>query len=405
MKRLPRFVIAILASQALTNLAGAMVSLATIWYISGLSHRPNLLVELYVLMELPYLLFLIPSGRWVDGKRRFPFVLLFGFLRVCVMAGFAFWAHNGPVAVASVIGFLTLGEITTAVLQPARSAWITELVPIGQRADLSAVNHGGLAIAGILGPAIGGILYTRGRLGGVVGVAAGLMTVSWVIMSWVGRGREMRPNALGPLPRKRGHGFQFLRRHPGMLMMVAFFALTNALNNVETVLVPLLAHRVLHLAAWQFGLLAVTSGGGALLGSGLAARFFRNRSVRWAFVSMAVFGGTIVVMGLARNLVTLGACYLVLGLSFSVTEVITSTLWQVVVPDAVRGEVMGALSTIARAANPAGYVLAGALDGWLGIRGGLMIGGFAIIVLSLGVARTRAIIPLDQESSPMTLPL
>ena len=176
--KLPRFVVALLASQALTHLAGAMVSLATIWYVSGLSHRPNLLVALYVLLELPYLLSLIPSGRWVDGRRRYPFVLLASALRVGVMIGFALWAHNQPLTVAGVMGFLVLGEGVTAVLQPARSAWTTELVPLDQRGNLAAVNHGGLAIAGMVGPALGGILYARGRLSGVVGVATGLMTVS-----------------------------------------------------------------------------------------------------------------------------------------------------------------------------------------------------------------------------------
>lgn len=400
MKRLPRFVVALSASQALTHLARAMVSLATIWYISGLSHRPTLLVELYVLLELPYLLFLIPSGRWVDGRPRYPVVLLGSAVRVGVMFGFSLWAYHRPLTVTGVMAFLVLSEVVTAILQPAQSAWTTELVAPGQRGNLAAVNHGGQAIADMAGPALGGILYTRGRLGGVVGVAAGLMTGSWTIMAWVGRGREQRSDlspSLSP-PKKRGTGFQFLRHHPGMVMMVAFFAVTNALNNVEAVLVPLLAHRVLHLASWQFGILSLTSGGGALAGSWLAMRVFRGRSVRWAFVSMGVFGSMIIGLGLSHSWAMLGAFYLVLGLSFAVTEVITSTLWQVLVPDAVRGQVMGALSTIARAANPAGYVLAGTLDEWLGIRGGLVAGGLAIILLSMVVVWNRAILGLDEAS-------
>lgn len=401
MKGLPRFVVALLASQALTHLAGAMVSLATIWYVSGLSHRPNLLVTLYVLLELPYLLFLIPSGRWVDGRHRYPFVLLGSALRVGVMGGFALWAHNRPLAIAGVMGFLILGEGVTAVVQPARSAWTTELVVPGQRGNLAAVNHGALAIAGMVGPALGGILYAQGRLGGVVGVAAGLMTVAWAIMAWTGRGREQRSDVVpSPShPRKRGDGFHFLRQHPGMLTMVAFFSLTNALNNVEAVLVPLLAYRVLHLESWQFGILSLASGGGALAGSWLAAHVFQGRSVRWAFVSMGVFGGMIICLGLSQTLTMLGGFYLVLGLSFAVTEVITSTLWQVMVPDAVRGQVMGALTTVARAANPVGYVLAGALAAWLGIRGGLVAGGLAITLLSAVVVWNRAIRRLDEASN------
>ncbi len=376
-----------------------MVSLATIWYLSGLSHRPDLLVELYILLELPYLLLLIPSGRWADRKDRYPLVLSLSALRVAAMVGFALWTQYES-TVISIMVFLLVGETITAILQPARSAWTTEMVPLGQRANLAAINQGGTAIAGMIGPALGGILYAEGRLKWVVAAAAGLMLLSVGLITLLGRGqipprRVVRPHS-DPTPPPSG--FQFLREHPGMLMMVGFFALTNALNNVEAVLVPLLAHQLLHLVAWEFGALALASGGGAIAGSWLAPRFLRGRSLRWAFGSMGIFGSAIVGLGLAYNVEWLTGFYIVLGLSFSVTEIITSTLWQIMVPDAVRGQVMGALSTVARAANPMGYVLAGALDVWLGIRGGLVTGGLAIIALSVIFIGSRTVSQLDLTS-------
>lgn len=399
MKGLPRVAVVASTSHALATLARAMVSLATIWYLSGLSHRPNLLVELYILLELPYLLLLIPSGRWADRRNRYPLVLSLSALRVGVIVGFALWTHYGS-TVVSIMVFLLVGESITAILQPARSAWITEMVPLSQRGNLTAINQGDLAIAGILGPALGGILYAEGRLSSVVEMAAVLMILSVGLIIWIGRSREPQPRVVRPYsdPTPPQSGLQFLRDHPGMLMIVGFFALTNALNNVEAVLVPLLAHQLLHLVAWEFGALGLASGGGAVAGSWLAPRFFRGRSLRSAFVSMGIFGGSIVGLGLSYNMEMLSGFYMALGLSFSFTEVITSTLWQVMVPDAVRGQVMGTLSTVARAANPLGYILAGALDVWLGIRGGLVTGGLAIIVLSTTIIGSRTISQLDLTS-------
>lgn len=400
LKNLPRVAVLASLSHATATLAKAMISLATIWYLSGLSHRPDLLVELYIVLELPYLLLLVPSGRWADRRSRYPLVLSLSALRVGVMVGFALWAHYES-TVVGVMTFLLIGEAITAILQPARSAWTTEMVALDQRGNLTAINQGGLAIAGMLGPALGGILYAEDHLSGVVSVAAGLMTLSFGLIAWIGIIQRPRPRAAVRSAFKETppqSGIRFLREHPGMLLMVGFFALTNALNNVEAVLVPLLAHQLLHLVAWQFGALALASGGGAIAGSWLAPRFFRGRSLRWAFVSMGIFGAAIVGLGLAYNMSMLSGFYIALGLSFSFTEVITSTLWQVMVPDAIRAQVMGILSTVARTANPLGYLLAGALDLWLGIRGGLVTGGLAIMVLSAIIIGSRTISQLDLAS-------
>jgi MFS family permease len=96
--------------------------------------------------------------------------------------------------------------------------------------------------------------------------------------------------------------------------------------------------------------------------------------------AMALFGLAIVGMGMAPSIWWFGEAYVTAGVGFATAEVRSSTLWQRLIPDALRGRVLSALSTMARTANPLGFILAGVLGSVLGIRRGLLAGGGAILV-------------------------
>jgi predicted MFS family arabinose efflux permease len=61
---------------------------------------------------------------------------------------------------------------------------------------------------------------------------------------------------------------------------------------------------------------------------------------------MVVFGLAIAALGFAENAWWLGIAYTVMGMTFGFSEVVTSTLWQRMVPDDLRGRVMSTMSTL-----------------------------------------------------------
>ena len=170
-----------------------------------------------------------------------------------------------------------------------------------------------------------------------------------------------------------------------MFALVVFFSLTNGLNDVEAVLVPRLARVELGLSAANFGLLASAAGIGTLLGA-LFVGLFAHRVRRRAHVIclfMALFGGTIIMMGLAQDARTLYLAYALMGVTFIVPEVVSSSFLQRIVPIEMRGRVFGFISLITMGMNPLGLLFAGVLGDSLGLRAGLWIGGASIVVLSL----------------------
>ena len=75
--------------------------------------------------------------------------------------------------------------------------------------------------------------------------------------------------------------------------------------------------------------------------------------------------------------------YALMGVTFIVPEVVSSSFLQRIVPIEMRGRVFGFISLITMGMNPLGLLFAGVLGDTLGPRAGLWIGGASIVILSL----------------------
>ena len=120
---------------------------------------------------------------------------------------------------------------------------------------------------------------------------------------------------------------------------------------------------------------------------------------------MALFGGTIIMMGLAQeNARTLYLAYALMGVTFIVPEVVSSSFLQRIVPIEMRGRVFGFISLITMGMNPLGLLFAGVLGDSLGLRAGLWIGGASIVVLSLFVLSLPTVRSLNhREPTPAAI--
>jgi MFS family permease len=194
-------------------------------------------------------------------------------------------------------------------------------------------------------------------------------------------------------------GFRFLWQEKGMLAVVLLFAVTNALNDVEAVLVPLLARVALRMPADRFGLLASFVGSGTVVGTlliGSVGHRIRNRALVICG-SMIIFGCAIMSMGLAQEAWELYASYSVFGFTFIIAELVSSTLWLHMVPADMRGRVFSVMSTLAMGLNPLGYLLAGVLGSVWGVRVGILIGGGAVVIVSVGALLVRPVWSLNRR--------
>jgi len=272
--------------------------------------------------------------------------------------------------------------------------------------ELSASNallQIGRTAGTLLGPALGGYLIAKFSISAALTFDAATFAIAAISILLIRQRRdslkvveETSPSQTSQI-RQITAGFRFLWQEQGMLTVVLLFAIINALNNVEAVLVPLLVRVTLKLSAEQFGFMTSLLGVGSLAGT-LLTGLFGNSIRKPALVicvSIGLFGLSIIAMGLAQEIWQLYSAYFLFGFSFIIAELVSSTMWLHMVPVDLRGRVFSVLSTLAMGLNPLGFVLAGVLGSVFGVREGIWIGGGAVAILSIVALLLPSVRSLD----------
>jgi len=271
--------------------------------------------------------------------------------------------------------------IVKAFFDPAAGVLFPITVPSEKYNAAISLQRMSLEFISLVGPPLGGFLIARYNIGIAFFFDGASFLFSIGLLGWMRLNKPSENPASQP---KKGldvaelmAGFLFVWKERGML------AFTNAFNDAEAVLVPILARNILKLSAVQFGLLGTCAAAGTLSGAFLMSLIgdrIRHRSLVICG-GMMLFGFTIIAMGLATEAWHLYLAYFIFGVAFIIPDVVSSTLWLFVIPERLRGRVFSLLGTIAMSLNPLGFLLAGFLGNVYGVRAGLWIGGGAIAAL------------------------
>jgi hypothetical protein len=139
--------------------------------------------------QLPYLLFSLPAGAWVDRVPRKPLLV------VCDLVCFALL---GSIPLAYTLGLLNMPQllfvvfivgICTVLFEVAELAALPQVVHAAQLARARSISPGIEASAKVIGPSMGGFIVSLGRT-----------TVSGsVLAAWLYRPERLGPIILGSL--------------------------------------------------------------------------------------------------------------------------------------------------------------------------------------------------------------
>jgi hypothetical protein len=193
-------------------------------------------------------------------------------------------------------------------------------------------------------------------------VAAGLITAPLVIRQAFGL-----DSILG--------GLSYIRRKKIVLGAISLDLLATLFGGVMGLL-PVFARDVLHLGADGFGLMRAMPALGALgVGLVLAQLSAPGRMGRVLFLSLAAFGGAIVVFSLSTVLWLSLLALAVYGAADMVSVYVRATLVQIATPDAMRGRVSAVNSVSINASNELGDFRAGVMAAGIGSIESVLVGG------------------------------
>jgi MFS family permease len=292
------------------------------------------------------------------------------------------WTHT--VAVWQVMVLATYVGIVNAFDIPSRQAFMVELVGKEDLVNAIALNSSLFNATRIVGPAIAGVII--GASG--VGLCFFLNGVSYIAVVWGLLAMRLpkfveRPSTESEWERFRG-GLRFILSDRRMSALVLQVAILSLFGFPVLVMMPVFARDVLHTQAGGYGALMAAVGLGAMLGA-LALALVSDRVPK---------GRTLLAGGVAFSIllsffalspwfpVSLGLLALT-GCAMIVTTALTNTLIQTLVPDELRGRVMGFYAFMFVGMAPLGAFQAGWLSERIGAPLATAIGGVICLAAML----------------------
>lgn len=339
-----------------------------------------------LIQALPVILLALPAGQFADRYDRRKIVLLAQVLLACCWAGMAYISFTkGPLGYLYVL--LLLDGIANAMTNPARTAMITQLVPIHAIANATTWNSTRWQLSSVLGPALGGAAIAYfGRPGPVYLVAIGgavWLSIFVLMLRPRPQDRAREPMSFSSMLM----GAHFVWSTPIILATVTLDMFAVLLGGAVALL-PVYAKDILHISPAKYGwLVAAPAVGSVLMAFVIAHRPPFRRAGRAMLWAVAGFGAATIVFGLSKNFYISFLALFATGACDAVSVVVRHTLVQVLTPDALRGRVSAVNSVFIGISNEIGSFESGALARLIGPVSAVVFGGVGTIVVTVAVAR------------------
>ena len=365
--------------QVLSNTGTWMQRVAQDWLVLDLSGTSGVALGITTgLQFLPYLLFSLWGGTLADrfDRRRLIVWTQSAMGLLALVLGAVTLMGSATVHLVYVFAFL-LG-CASAVDNPARQAFVNEIVGPDDLHNAIALNSASFNLARLGGPALAGVMVAVLGSGWVFILNAASFGVT-ILALLLMRARELFPQIRrsGAVKLVAGLRYVRVRRELILVLSLAFGVATFGLNYQITM--ALMARQQFSLGAEAFGLMSTALALGALAGSLLSARR-TSIPLRLVLASAVAFGAVEIIVGVSP---TYWSMLLVLPFAGILAMTFTTSaqsFLQTHSEDWVRGRVMGIFTLVFFGGTPIGAPVIGWAADRFGPRSGLVGGGLGTVV-------------------------
>lgn len=364
---------------AITGIALPLVAV-TVLHASALS-----MGVLTAFAWLPWLLFGLPAGAWVDRWPRRTVMIVCNAGALVLLASIPLAYRLGVLSIGYLLAVALVSGIGAVFFQPAYGAYIPSLV---DDEDLGAANaklDGSAQVAFMGGSGVGGVIaQVFGAIGGIF-VDALTYVVAVVCLVSI-RHREPRPEPSAEPTTVRADiaaGIRYLVKDPYLRIVALCAGVENLLLSGALALLVVFLIRVVGVSAGFVGVLMIADSLGGLAGALIATRFSQWLGTARALLVLSICTAP---FGLLIPLTTKGPGLLYFAIGMSVPAagmvacgIISATFRQRYCPPELQGRVSTTAMVIVFGSMPIGALLGGYLGSSLGITAGLwiMLGGLA----------------------------
>jgi len=364
-----------------------MQMIARVWLVLRLADDSPLAVAwVTISFALPMLFVSALGGALADRipKRRLMVLCQTGNAVVALVVATLDW--TGVINFWHIMGAGVLGGSLMAFNMPSRQAVISEIVPEDKLMNGIALQSSGMNATRIIGPAAAGILIVYLGTSGVFYLVAGLYAISVLTVAAIDAGKKAQATSKNGVFSDIGEGFRYAVGNPTLLGLIIMAFIPVLFGMSYHVLLPAWAREALDVQADALGMLMMTMGIGALVGSLVVAGMpgLQRRGL--------LLLGSCVVWGVALALFSMTTSYalalpllLLVGLVSSIFMTLNFTLLQTYASAEMRGRIMS-IAMMTFGAMPLSAVPFGAVAEYAGTPSALFLSGALLTFFTIAFA-------------------
>ena len=328
---------------------------------------------------LPFLLFALPAGVWVDRLRRRPILISADVLRALVLITIpiAYWLDGLTIWQLYAVAFVH--GVGTVFFDVSYQSYLPALIGREQVVDGNAKLEISRAAATIAGPGLAGVLVAALTASVAILADAISFLASAFLLGMIKKVEEPPPREeRRSMKAELGEGLRYVFTHPYQRGMVAAVALSNFFGNVVYSIFLVYAVRGLGLSAATIGIVLAIGNLGTLVAALTAKRISDRLGVGRTIVYAAgMFGpGTLLIAVAPKDLAIpfLIASGLIVGFGVILFNVTAISLIQAITPDRVLGRANASRRFVVWGVIPLGGLIGGALASTIGLRETIFVG-------------------------------
>jgi len=389
------------SGQTISRLGDNLYHIALAWWVLEETGSAVAMGTVFVLGQVPMLIFLLVGGVVVDRLPRIRIMFGSDLLNGAVVAIIAALAWFDLLQIWHVyVGSIVFGFVE-AFFFPAFAAVVPQITPAGLLTSANSLTGLSQRLTGIVGPVIGASLVAVGGTSLALGLDALSFLVSALFVLPILRAtveENAEPDAAEKAARSStvrdllGQGFADLRQGwhavfavPWIWISIAFYGFVNITEaSPRAVAMPFLIKDDLGADVGLYGLLGSADSLGFALGAIVLGQFARLRRRGWLLYGSTVVAGAILLPFAWKLAVpVLIAGMFVHGVCFAVGGLIWTHSLQEMVPPKLLGRVSSIDALGSFVLLPIGFAAAGWATELLGAPTVFLIGGFGTMMLAV----------------------
>jgi len=371
------------AASAASSLGDGALLAAGPLLVASKTHDPFLVALATFAQQLPWLLFSVLAGAYVDRLDRRRLLMAMHALRAAAIGGLAVAVAVHADGLGVIYGSLFLLGTGDTVARNAEMSLVPALVPGGELSAANARLFGTSTLGSQLaGPPLGAYLFAV-----ALALPFGLDAASFVAAAMLVAGVRAVPPARAEharsLVREVGEGLRWLWEQRALRLLALCICAMNVTFEAAMAIYVLYARERLGLGAVGYGVLLTVSAAGGVLGTGFVTRLERRFGASQLLrVGLCLEAATHLGLALTRSAWVAGAIMAVFGVHALVWSVVTLSLRQRLVPDRLLGRVNGVYYLFSVGGAAVGAVVGGAIARGFGITAPFWMGAALVGLLA-----------------------